>query len=387
MTPMRHPVSKTLVATALAAGLVAGGVTTTRAFADPEESTTTPEARGGQTPGTVYANRTLPDDDLVPGAASAEQFSYWTQGTDERTHLSTAVLLHPKGKAPSGGWPVIAYAYDPAGVAQQCSASESGGAVDAGAVSSLLQDDYAVVLPGYSTIPAAGSPQFADFTVAAHVVSDAVRAATDVESDLSPRWAVVGEGLGAGAAIELGSKGSGWETKKLDFRGAAATDLPIGYSDTVADLSPRSADAPSSVVTDVVYTLASLDDKDVAPLLSTRGKKLVEQAKTTCATALTRAIGTTDLSDLVRKPISSNGKLAAQMRDRLGLISRGFSRPVLISQKLVDKSADVPTSLGYLANAQLASNKVVAKTYLTTDGKTADRQEDAEVSKFVKGLF
>ena len=173
----------------------------------------------------------------------------------------------------------------------------------------------------------------------------------------------------------------------MDHRGATATALPVGYADVVAGLAPTSPKVSSTTVADVVYTLASLPSDDVTPVLSERGRELVDKADDTCAPALTKAIGSSNIADLVRSPISSKRTLSADLRKRLALPSSGFSRPILLSQKLVDDETDVPTNLQYLTTAQLASNKVAATTYLTGDSHDAERQEKSAVAAFLKKLF
>ena len=369
----------------VAAGVVVGGVTATRAIATPEDSA--PTAPGGQTAGTVFANRAVSDADLPASAAVGQQFSYWTLGADERTHLTTATVLQPKGTAPAGGWPVVVYAHRPDGLSLGCAPSKRRASRDTAAVSGLLRSDYAVVIPDYTTVGVTGSPQYVDFAVSAHTVVDAVKALTDIEPSVSPRWAAVGDSLGAGTAVELARSATTWQKGSMDFRGAAATTLPVGYDDVLAGLSPASSPVSPDTVADVVYALASLDADDVTPLLTPRGKELVTKARTMCAPALTKAIGSTNLSALVTAPLAANSALDTALREGLQLRTRGFSRPILLSQKLVDDETSVPANLRYLTTAQLSSNKVLAKTYLTGSPTDASRQEQAAVAAFLKGLF
>lgn len=370
----------------VAAALVAGGVSVTRASADPDQ-TSDGSTLGGQTAGSVFASRPVADGGLVAGAADGQQYSFWTQGSDDRMHLTTAVVLTPKGSSPSAGWPVIAYTHDADGIAQDCGPTQARSAIDTDAVSDLLRNDYAVIVPDYSVVGTDGSPQYVDYSVAAQGVTDAVRAALDVEPSLSSRWAAIGDGQGAGVAVDLAKTASSTEAPKLDFRGSAATTLPVGYADVVTGLSPHSSKVSPSTVTDVVYTLASLPSDEITPLLSTRGRELVTKAGDVCSAALTKAIGSSNVADLMRKPISTDQSLTSDLRKKLTLPSSGFSRPVMLSQKLVDDDTDVPNNLRYLTTAQLASNKVTAKTYLTGDSRDASRQEKSALTAFVKSLF
>ncbi|MGI6796736.1 alpha/beta hydrolase family protein [Gordonia sihwensis] len=385
MITARKRLARTLVVTAAAAALTVGGVTGALAVADPEDA---PAPTGGQTAGSVFANRTIDGRALVPGAAAGQQYSYWSIGADERLHLSTAVLLEPRGKAPAAGWPVVVWAHGSDGWNDSCAPSAKRDADDRSTLSHLLGRGYAVIAPDYAAVGTPGSPQYSDVDATAHNIVDAVRAGADVgSSSLSPKWAVVGSTQGAAAATSLARNATAWQTGELDFRGAAATSIPAGYDDVVAGLSPSSSAVPTAVVADVLYTLASQSTEDLGTILTPRGEALVQKAQKLCTSALIKEIGGTQLADLVSKPLASNAALASSLRKSLAIPARGFNRPILMSQRLVDESVVVPASLRYVTQAQLSSNKVKMSTYLTGDESAGKRQEQAAVDNFLGGLF
>ncbi|EGD56860.1 alpha/beta hydrolase family protein [Gordonia neofelifaecis] len=385
MITARKRLARTLVVTSTAAVLAVGGVTGARALAEPENAAPAP---GGQTAGSVFANRTVDTPNLVAGAASGQQYSYWSQGADERMHLSTAVLMEPKGAAPAAGWPVVVWAHGSDGWSDSCAPSNRRSADDRATVSHLLSRGYAVIAPDYAAVGAPGSPQYSDVDATAHNIVDAVRAGADVgESVLSPKWAVVGNTQGAAAATSLARNATSWQTGRLDFRGATASSIPAGYDDVVAGLSPSSAAVPSAVVADVLYTLASQDQEALAPILSPRGAALVQKAQKLCTSALIKEVGDTPLAELVSKPLASDAKLASALRKSLAIPAHGFNRPILMSQRLVDPTVVVPSSLRYITESQLTSNKVKMSTYLTGSEADGERQEQSAVDAFIDGLF
>jgi len=375
----------TLVVSTVAATVAAGALTAAHAFADPEESTTPTTTRGGQTAGAVYANQPLTGTALPDGAASGSKFSFWTNGTDDRLHLAVATIALPKGAEPSNGWPVVVRAAAPTGIDARCAASATPVKTAGDKTSeALLAKGFAVLTPDYGGIGAPTAPQYSDNAVTARHLVDAVEAGR-VVAGLSPRWAVAGEGLGSGAAIELARKATRWESGALDFRGTAATSLPAGFADLVAGLGKSSPEVSAAVVADVVYALASLDQEALEPVLSSKGAELVGKAATGCADDLQRAVRGVSLSELVTKPLP--GKLAASVRKSLELPQRGFNRPVLLSQTLTDETTVVPEALRYLTEAHLASNKVRASSYLTADEADGKRQERDAVVAFIDDLL
>lgn len=384
----RYPhLRSTLTVTAVMAVLAAGGaLTATRAAADPEPArpvTSSP----GQSPGAVYANQELPAAGLPAAAASGQRYSYWTTGVDEHVHLAVATMLEPKGKAPAGGWPVVVNAPAGYGLADRCNASVNPAAADRDTVSRLLRGGYAVITPDYGSVGDTASPEYIDHSVNARNVLDAVLAGVVVDGSVAPEWAIVGDTQGAAAAVELARKATDWQDGDLDFRGAVATSVPAGLDDLIAGLGPTSPAVSESVTADVVYALASLDADDVNPLLSKSGKQLVTKAKTMCAPDLRKAVRGTALGDLVTKPISSDAKLTASLRRSLDLPRSGYSRPLMLSQPLQDDSVVLHEAARFLADAQLASNKVQSRSYLTGDAADAERQENAAVIGFLDDLF
>lgn len=385
---IRHPrLRTTLAAATAAAALAAGAFTAAQAIADPESAPPV-AAAPGQTPGAVYANQVLPAASLPAGASAGQRYSYWTTGVDERLHLAIATVVEPKGTAPAGGWPVVVNAPAGYGVAETCNASVSRDAADADTVTQLLRRGYAVITPDYGAIGASSAPQYIDHTVAARNIVDAVLAGVVVDGDVSPRWAILGDAQGAGAAIALARRAAAWQNGDVDFRGAAATSIPAGLDVLVSGLKPGSPAVSESVTADVVYALASLDAKQLESTLSPKGRQLVAAAKKdSCAPDLRKAVRGVALGDLVSKPIASNRTLARQLQGSLTLPRSGFSRPLLLSQTLHDDSVILHESLRFLADAQLASNKVTAKSYLTGDPSDAERQEQSAALTFLDKLF
>ncbi|WP_026918347.1 alpha/beta hydrolase family protein [Gordonia shandongensis] len=383
ITPRRRFV-RHLASAAAVTVVAAGGVTAAVAVADPAQE---PTQRGGQTAGSVYANRPLTGPSLLPAASEGQQFSYWSQGADERMHLSTAVLLEPRGTAPRTGWPVVVWAHGSDGWNADCAPSQQRGRADRGTITRLLNRGYAVISPDYAAVGAPGAPQYSDVGATAHNIVDAVRASSDIGPALSDRWAVLGQSQGAAAAVELARKAVSWQTGSLDFRGAAAMSVPAGYDDVVTGLSPSSPSVPDPVMADVLYTLASQDREALEPILSRRGAALVDKARTLCSEALIKEIGGTTLAGLVTRPLSSQRSLAASLRTSLAIPTRGFNRPILLSQRLTDDTVVVPTTLQYITEAQVTDAKATMSTYLTPDSAAAQKQERAAVEKFLDTLF
>lgn len=138
-----------------------------------------------KTPGTLLSIKEQTPD-LFTNASQRFLINYRSRGVNAEPIVTSGFILLPKGKAPKGGWPVLAWAHGTTGVADTCAPSEDyvGGPVHvyqqiaATALNAWLARGYAVVAPDYQGL---GTPTLHPYMNAQsqlHTVVDAVRAAT-----------------------------------------------------------------------------------------------------------------------------------------------------------------------------------------------------------------
>ncbi|KAF0969133.1 MULTISPECIES: lipase family protein [Gordonia] len=389
----------------VAAEAVAEPTTTT-----PSTSTSTPDAadeetgapaddnagtidtRGpGQAPGAVHANRDLARARMVAGAVSGNDFTYWSTGADGKAHLSSGVLMVPAGRAPAGGWPVVAWAHGSRGIADKCAPSERPIKDDTTELSRWLGRGYAVVSTDYAGVGTPGTPQYYDLEATARNIVDAVSASRDVSDNLSRSWAVVGEGQGAAAAITLARIAPQLQQRNsLNFKGAAATSIPAEFGALLANLGPSSASIPSGLAADALYTLSAIRNArpglDVDALLTDTGKKWMAKAANECITEFRKDVDGLAMGSLFAKPVSGNKELTNLLTEATALPSRGFVKPVIMTQSLQDTSVVVPLSLKYLNEAR-ADRQVQSRTYLTLDGAQSAKLSDNDIRAFIAKIL
>ncbi|WP_276322850.1 alpha/beta fold hydrolase [Streptomyces sp. F001] len=159
----------------------------------------------------------------------------------------------PKGRAPSGGWPVVAWGHGTSGVGPDCapsrypnlypSASDEYGDM----VARLLRDGYAVVGTDY---PGLGFPgqlhNYMQLYTLARSVIDSVKAARKVSPQLGRQWFAVGHSEGGQAVLgvdELAAR----RAPDLEFLGTVPL-APSSYQAEFADdmSSPPPPDGPAT---------------------------------------------------------------------------------------------------------------------------------------------
>lgn len=154
-------------------------------------------------PGSLVEVKPLPEiQPFVNANATAVRVVYRsTAGNGDPTDVSGVVAV-PAGKAPKGGWPIIAFGHTLTGLGEICGPSR---AKDLGAYASamtvMLNRGYMVVLPDYQGLGIPGSEHAAlDWVALGNNMIDGARAARRVLPDSSPNWAAFGGGQGGLAA-------------------------------------------------------------------------------------------------------------------------------------------------------------------------------------------
>ena len=141
--------------------------------------------------------------------------------TGEQTVVSGSVFT-PKGPAPVGGWPVIAFGHGTTGIDEPCAPSLSENLLGfSSIVVGYANLGYAVALPDYEGLGSPGVHPYTDARTAGLNMIDAVRALRHTFPDVSNRWAAVGGSQGGGAAWAADEQAASY-APELDLVGAVA---------------------------------------------------------------------------------------------------------------------------------------------------------------------
>ena len=137
----------------------------------------------------------------LPRGARAVRLLYRSQSADGSDVATSGVILIPEGKAPSGGWPVIAWAHGTSGVARMCAPSlmrdmeygEEG-------LMPMVRAGFAVVATDYHGLGTVGPHEYVNKIAQARDVIYSIPAARAAVPSLGRKWVVVGHSQGGLAA-------------------------------------------------------------------------------------------------------------------------------------------------------------------------------------------
>jgi hypothetical protein len=312
----------------------------------------------------------------VAGAAAAYRILYSTVDQHNLPAVSTAVVFTPKSPAPQGGWPVVAWAHGTVGLADDCTPSAQPRIErDNEYLSHWLDQGYAVVGSDYAGLGTPGLMSYLNSVTTAHGIVDSVVAAHHMNLPMSPRWAVVGQSQGGGAAISTArwatdfSAGTG-----LDFRGVVATGTPAHIEDLVKQAGPDVAVPPNLdpiANAYAAYIVAALrearPDLDIDGALTPSGRAAADKAETMCVHELADALAEMTVPGFFSAPLASIPGFAEAVDEFMGTPASGFDRPIFLGVGLQDR--DVPPELTLRFNDELVANHqdVVLKVYPDQD--------------------
>lgn len=165
---------------------------------------------------------------------SGEQIWYLSTAMSGGPCVVSGYVLRPRGHAPDGGWPVIAWGAGGFGLADKCAPSRhvdltpaAGHGEYAAFLAKLLEGGFAVASSDYEGLGTPGVRPFQAPYSEGRSVLDAVLAARAAYSDLEPRYFAIGHSGGGHAALDTAEVAATGYGHDLDFLGTVALE-PAG---------------------------------------------------------------------------------------------------------------------------------------------------------------
>lgn len=243
--------------------------------------------------------------------------------------MSGAVLA-PKGVAPAGGWPIIAWDHGTIGLADRCAPSRSAdlGGYALGLVL-LVQSGYVVAATDYPGLGTPGQHPYLDGPSEGHAAIDIVHAARELVAGASTTWFSVGHSQGGQASLFAGELAA-TDGAGLDLAGvvaiAPASQLPL-FTKAVG----TSAQAFLAMI--AAGVVATDPTVKLSDLLSSEALAKADVLDTSCNAELGKAFGAID--PLLAPGAATNPALVAYLA-RSDPGHRKTAAPVLVVQGEAD---------------------------------------------------
>ncbi|MEV0947824.1 lipase family protein [Rhodococcus sp. NPDC049939] len=342
-----------------------------------------------QRPGALVSSSDLPAELWLPGTGSAYRMTYLT--TDRHGIApSTGMVFVPPGPPPQGGWPVIAWAHGTVGDSDADAPSVTG--VDASTsnyVSGWLQRGYAVAATDYVGLGTPGVPPYLDGKVAGRSVIDSVRAAMEIDADLSSTWAAVGISQGGQASVFAAHAATTY-APELDYRGAVANGVPSNIELLSRWAGPWFPPEGLHGLTEFMsYAMAGFRDAypelDIDSYLTPIGKTLVDTAPEVPLAEFKAMTQNVSVAQMLSRSLDTP-ELQSALREYLEVPVSGYDRPLMIAQGLTDITVPIPLTEKLVFDMRMAGTDLDYRVY-PGDHLNSMYQGESDQVEFVAGLF
>jgi len=343
-------------------------------------------------PGTMLRTEPLPDALVLENAAKGVRILYAsTDGLDGRTPIPVSgALFVPKGEAPEGGWPLMAWAHGTVGVADVCAPSFAGRSQrDITYLNHWLAQGYAVVASDYQGLGTPGGHPYMASRPAAYSVLDGVRAVQGGDFGLSKKVVLVGQSQGGGGAFATAGYAQSY-APELDVRGTVATGTPWVTAKTFAGATDGARETPQETFAYILLILYLVQQTDPSfrfeDYVSDKAMPAVKLGATGCLGAVAERVmadGLTFNNTFLKDPTE---KLAAVF-GQMGYSTLKPAAPVFMGTGGKDVDVPPPMQKALIIAACREGARLETHLYPELDHSGAVNGSLKDSTPFVKKAF
>lgn len=339
-------------------------------------------------PGVMLRTEPLPAEFSLPDAGVALRILYSSTGWPKAAPITVSgALFIPKGKAPKGGWPLIAWSHGTTGYADVCAPSARPRSDrDAKYLNDWLKDGYAIVATDYQGLGTPGPHPYLQYKSEGMSVLDSVRAVQQKFPELSRRVLTMGQSQGSAAALGAALIAPEY-APELQIKGTVATGIvavtdAVGKAPQVKDseiyAAPKAYGNSAFEVLFFLGTVRSTDPEKIRPedYISKEGWPLLENAQHSCFRDLVKDAETMKISmaSFYKRPIDDLEAIA----DKTGNFPSVYLKtPVFIGTGLADDMAKTSKQYNFIS-AMCAAGTTVQWHYYphATHGSAVPRSRE-----------
>ena len=351
-----------------------------------------PDAAIPATPGKMIRTEPQTADTSLPSAASAFRILYSSvNGLGDKKEpiaVSGSVFL-PKGTAPAGGWPLIAWAHGTVGIADICAPSNKARSDrDSKYLSHWLDQGYAVVASDYQGLGTPGGHPYLATRPAAYSVLDSIRAVqADPTFSIGKSVVLVGQSQGGGAAFATAGEATTY-APELDIRGTVATGTPYFTNDTAPVV--RDPNVVTGMLTYSMYIMYLGEQADplfkIADYASLPARPFFESTRTQCFMDTATMIKTENMSQ-AKMFTADPTEAMAKFYPLMAYSTLKVKGPVFMGTGGKDKDVPPPGQERLFNDACKAGSVIEHKVYADLDHSGAVNGSLADSTPFVKKVF
>ena len=345
-------------------------------------------------PGKLLRSEALtPQQSLASAGLNLRILYSSTDGLDNLTPVAVSgALFVPKGPAPAGGWPLMAWAHGTVGSADRCAPSlNQRSPRDTRYLNHWLEQGYAIVATDYQGLGTPGLHPYGLTRPLAYGVLDSIRAVGAAPVNVSRRAVVFGQSQGGRAAFATAVMAKDY-APDVEVVGVVATGTPYA-SARAQGHSPELENARRSVVPTFAYnllrlsTVALLDPSFVpADYLAERALPAFRASQDECLHAIEQRV--------VADGLTFNNSFKRSPKAALDRVGREAAYPTLKTDIPVflgtggkDRDVFVPGQQALVRDACQAGDRVEWHFYPALDHSGAVNGSLGDSTGFVRRAF
>jgi secretory lipase len=284
---------------------------------------------------------------LLPYTISAVRILYHSRSPHDKDVAASGVVLLPRGTAPPGGWPIIAWAHDLTGSARQCAPSLLKTLNEGPLLSMYVGLGYAVVASDYAGLGTNFPYAVLDVPSNAQDVINSVAAARAALPQLGSKWLVAGYAHGSRVAVGVAEALS--KNSNKEFLGAIGI---LGVADP-PEFFEQLAQGPSYPM--LIFLAQGIKNQypefRIDDMLTGKGIALYKILGDSCEAPSNQTLDSNELL----KPGWQNNPYIKDFFSRNALGRRPAFSPLLLISGETD--GDVPSSLTAALVSRLCKQK------------------------------
>jgi hypothetical protein len=345
-------------------------------------------------PGVMLRTEPMPAQAEIPAASAADRILYTSTDARWRSGIVpvSGTLYLPRGQAPQGGWPLVAWAHGTLGVADRCAPSWAlHRPRDATYINAWLENGFAVVATDFQGLGGPGPHPYLIWEAEGRSVLDSVRAALAAHGRTVANDVIItGQSQGSGSALGASRIATAY-APDMRLRATIATGVVSSFPAGPYQPAPVTSGRGSPAHFQILRMLGgAIPDggPTVDSLISEKGKPLLQAAREGCNEEM-RQVAQKDGVDATNAFDQDNGKVMALMTEGPDMSLVRMPAPLFLGTGLADRT--IPPRRQYAAATALcaAGNPLLWKAYpgITHNGivNAAFRDELAFVRNVLAG--
>ena len=302
----------------------------------------------------------------------------------------SGMVAIPKGKAPEGGWPVITWAHGTTGIADVCAPSRLPAGTEglnSPMLESWIKAGYAVVRTDYEGLGGPGPHPYLIGASEGRGVLDIVRAARQLDRQLSDRVVISGHSQGGHAALWAASLVKSY-TPEIRLRGVLAFAPASHIATEVGYLKSVTATSLTGLAATILRGLdVGYPSLHISSLLTSKGAALYPQTLTKCLGQLDEpdSFGGLPLDQLVKPTADISAEVKDLQKNDPGELKIGA--PVLLEQGSSDTTVLPPFTAALATSLADVGDTVTEHTFAGATHSTVLTAAQADQAAFLKKRF